>query len=214
MYSPLVPKLSHLASNLSTWNKEVFGNLFKRKRTLWARIEGLQRRLNMGAPRYLLKLERKLRLELNQTLAQIAMLWFQKSREDQIRDGDRNTKYFHTATIIRRRLNHVHAIKDGTGEWHTDPSMIKQLFVAHFRALFSEDNSGQSVLGQTQWLSRIWLNLSYNHLKNLLTNRTYKVPLGGCSPLKPRGRTTSMPCSSSDFGILLKMMSVKWYFKS
>jgi len=145
-HAPLMPKLSQLASNLSTWNKDVFGNLFKRKRTLWARIEGIQRRLTMGAPRHLLKLERKLRLELNQTLAQIAMLWFQKSREDRIRDGDRNTKYFHTATIIRRRFNHVHAIKDGAGEWRTDPNEIKQLFVAHFRALFSEENTGQAVL--------------------------------------------------------------------
>jgi len=131
---------------LSTWNKEVFGNLFRRKRKLWARIEGLQRRLATGAPRYLLKLERKLRSELDQTLDQIAMLWFQKAREDQIRDGDRNTKYFHTATIIRRRFNQINAIKDGDGMWCTDSSKIKQLLVAHFRTLFCDDTSGQPVL--------------------------------------------------------------------
>jgi len=97
-----VSNLYNLAAELSTWNKEVFGNLFRRKRKLWGRIEGIQRRLAAGAPLYLLKLERRLRLDLNQTLDQIAMSWFQKARVDQIEDGDRNTKHFHTSTIIRR----------------------------------------------------------------------------------------------------------------
>jgi len=80
----------------------VFGNLFCRKRKIWGRIEGIQRQLAAGAPRYLLKLERRLRQDLDQTLDQITMLWFQEVCVEQIRDGDRNTKYFHIATIIRR----------------------------------------------------------------------------------------------------------------
>ena len=59
-YIPLVPKLTKLATTLSAWNKEVFGNLFCRKRKIWARIEGIQRSLDTGAPHYLLKLERRL----------------------------------------------------------------------------------------------------------------------------------------------------------
>jgi len=43
--TPLVPKLTELATALSTWNEEVFGNLFRRKRKLWAHIEGIQRQL-------------------------------------------------------------------------------------------------------------------------------------------------------------------------
>ena len=58
--SPLVPKLQNLTVVLTTWNKEVFGNLFRRKRKLWARLEGIQQRMEAGAPRYLLKLERRL----------------------------------------------------------------------------------------------------------------------------------------------------------
>jgi len=70
----LVPKLKDLATALSTWNKDIFGNLFQRKRKLWERIKGIQRRLATGAPRYLLKLERKLSQELDHTFDQIAML--------------------------------------------------------------------------------------------------------------------------------------------
>jgi len=134
-----MPKLSELAADLTKWNKEVFGNLFRRKRKLWARIEGVQRRLAEGTSRHILKLERRLRHELEQTLDQIALMWFQKAREDQIRDGDRNTKYFHTSTIIRRRFNRVNALKDNDGEWCTDSQRIQQLILAHFKNLFSED---------------------------------------------------------------------------
>jgi len=34
-------KLDKLAATLTTWNKEVFGNLFYRKRNLWAWLEGI-----------------------------------------------------------------------------------------------------------------------------------------------------------------------------
>jgi len=86
----------------------------------WARIEGIEKSLDAGAPRYLLKLDRRLRQELDQTLDQIALLWFQKARVDQIRDGDRNTKYFHTSTITRRRFNRIDTLKDSEDMWCTD----------------------------------------------------------------------------------------------
>ena len=88
---PLMLNLRHLASDLTLWNKDVFGNLYARKRKLWNRIVGIQRLLGAGSSRHLLNLERKLHRELDQTLDQIETLWFQKSRLERIRDGDRNT---------------------------------------------------------------------------------------------------------------------------
>ena len=136
---PIVPKLTNLANALSSWNKEVFGNLYRRKRKIWARIEGIQKQLATGGPSHLLKLERKLRQELDLTLDQIATMWFQKARVDQIRDGDRNTRYFHTTTVIRRRFNRVTALRNEDGSWCTDINCIQQLVVSHFRKLFSDD---------------------------------------------------------------------------
>ena len=40
--------LLKLAEQLDVWNKEIFGNLFKRKRQLWRRIEGIQSHLTAG----------------------------------------------------------------------------------------------------------------------------------------------------------------------
>lgn len=57
----------------------------------------------MQAPnRFLTKLEAQLKKELDEVLSQIELLWFQKSCEDAIQDRDRNTRYYHLSTIIRR----------------------------------------------------------------------------------------------------------------
>ena len=118
--------LKGLATQLTEWNREVFGNLFGRKRRLWARLEGIQHSLVAGGPHYLRKLEMKLRAELDRTLDQIAVLWFQKSRVEQIKDGDRNTTYFHTSTVIRRRINRIESLRDPNGVWQVEPETIKK----------------------------------------------------------------------------------------
>ncbi|KAJ8431281.1 hypothetical protein Cgig2_007614 [Carnegiea gigantea] len=135
---PIIPNLANLATVLTKWNREIFGNLFRRKRQLWGRIEGIQRSTENGGPRYLLKLEEHLRHELEQTLNQIETFWFQKSREDRIRDGDRNTTYFHASTIIRHRFNCIEGLKNSEGDWCYDTSCVKQMVVGHFKNLFSE----------------------------------------------------------------------------
>ena len=141
---PLLRNLQCLASKLTSWNREVFGNLYSRKRRLWNRIIGIQRSLVAGSPSHILKLERKLRRELAQTLDQIETLWFQKSRMERLKDGDRNTKYFHTSTIIRRRNNRVDALRDQSGNWCTNQAQIKDTVLTHFQQLFTSDGTEHS----------------------------------------------------------------------
>lgn len=42
-----------------------------------------------------------------------------KSRQAAINDGDRNTRYFHLSTVIRRRRNKIETLQDEYGEWIT-----------------------------------------------------------------------------------------------
>ena len=50
--------------------------------------------------------------ELDGVFEKKEVLWFQKSREKWIALGDRNTQYFHTSTIIRRRRNMIEMLKN------------------------------------------------------------------------------------------------------
>lgn len=57
-------------------------------------------------------------------------LWMQKSRVDWLWLGDCNTKFFHTATMVRRRRNRVEALKDETGSWVEDATELKNMALA------------------------------------------------------------------------------------
>ena len=85
------------------------------------------------------RLEEALQVELSEWLARIEVLWKQKSRELWLKEGDRSTKFFHLSTIIRRRRNHIDAIKFEDGQWITSPNQIRKLFFNTFKNLFSEE---------------------------------------------------------------------------
>lgn len=92
------------------FNSEVFGNIINKKLTLAARLRGIQRTLERSDILGLLLLEVVLQREYNDVLKQEEMLWYQKSREKWVRFGDRNTRFFHTWTIIRRARNKVQGL--------------------------------------------------------------------------------------------------------
>jgi hypothetical protein len=91
----LVFLLNNLTDNLKVWNKEVFGNIFKRKKELLARLNGIQNSPNYGYSNFLDSLEKELQDQLATTLYQEECLWYQKSRGNWIADGDKNTNYYH-----------------------------------------------------------------------------------------------------------------------
>ena len=131
--TPMQDALGNLAEILNTQNKEVFGNLFQKKRKIQGRIEGIQRQLKGGGPRYLLKLERKLQNQLDDVLHQIELFWFQKSQIEYIRDGDRNTRFFHLNTIVRRRINRIEGLQLTDGTWVIEAQDLKIMVLDFLR---------------------------------------------------------------------------------
>lgn len=88
-------KLNDLSYVLSIWNKNVFGNIFKKKARILSRIEGIQK--SQGSPgfsSYLFDLENSLQEELFSILHQEEILRMMKARENLLLEGDRNTLFF------------------------------------------------------------------------------------------------------------------------
>lgn len=106
-----------------------------------ARLEGLQKTLANRSDRGLIKLKAKIRRELDMILDREELLWYQKSRVDSVewlRDGDRNTTFFHLSTIVRRWKNKIIALK-GDGEWINDNEGVKNQIVRYFSTLFTDE---------------------------------------------------------------------------
>ncbi|PKI51404.1 hypothetical protein CRG98_028200 [Punica granatum] len=135
-----------LPSNLQTfrdhvqlWNKEVFGHILGRKRRLLARLQGVQRAIHTRPHRHLRELEESLSKDLEDILAQKEILWFQKSRTEWVNSGDRNTKYFHTKAVAKRRKIRIETLLDSDGRWITDTTDLAALATRHLRTLFTDD---------------------------------------------------------------------------
>jgi hypothetical protein len=96
----LCKKQFNTTSALRKWNKEVFGHVQSNISNLTRRIERIQCKSRNEANAFE---EAKLQQELNVWMARNEVMWWQKSRETWLKDGDRNSRIFHLSSIIRRK---------------------------------------------------------------------------------------------------------------
>ena len=112
--------------------------MFHKKRRLLARIGGIQKARDRYENPFLTKLEAELIQEYENIRDQDNMFWRQKSRDNWIQNGDRNTKFFHLTTLVKRRRNKIEGLFDSNGSWNTDASSMKKIAVSFFNDLFSQ----------------------------------------------------------------------------
>ncbi|CAN1125969.1 LINE-1 reverse transcriptase homolog [Linum perenne] len=137
---PTPAALTTLQSKLRRWNKDIFGNIFQRKKQLVLHLGNLES-LNEERPTaYSLDLETKVRRELEMTLWQENVLWRQKSRSNWVSDGDRNTRLFHVATMKRRKHNKITGLRNELGVWVHDQASLRRLACEYFRELFTSSS--------------------------------------------------------------------------
>ncbi|XP_072064539.1 uncharacterized protein [Arachis hypogaea] len=112
----VVKYLLEVQKDVTSFNKKVFGNIFVKKRELERLLNDVQITLESREDQQLRIKEQVLHHELNAVLLQEELLWYQKSREQWVRCGDINTKFFHLQTVIRRKRNKIHRLflEDGS----------------------------------------------------------------------------------------------------
>ncbi|GKV02210.1 hypothetical protein SLEP1_g14669 [Rubroshorea leprosula] len=67
--------------------------------------------------------------------------WFQRSRVNWLKFGDRNSSFFHAIASRRRSRNHIVKLKDDMGRWLQQPADIEQHIFHTFQNLYSEHNA-------------------------------------------------------------------------
>lgn len=108
-FTKLYKKQASARDALRKWNKEVSGKCQDRIKSLLQKIKEIQ---DKPPSEDMDKLDSSLQSELSKWLLRSEVLWRQKSRELWLKLGDKNTKFFHISTIIRRKRNSIDAIKD------------------------------------------------------------------------------------------------------
>ena len=81
--------------------------------------------------------ESSLLQKIEELMDQEEKYWWQRSRISWLQSGDKNSKFFHLATLVRRRRNLILSIKDDNGMWTRDKGIINAMFIEYFTNLFS-----------------------------------------------------------------------------
>lgn len=113
----LQQKLRFLKSHLKRWNWETFGNIFEAQHELNQELRDLhQKIINKGHTEATLDQERHIHNQLEDKRKQEEIYWRKKSRVRWLKEGERNTKFFHWTTVQRGMHNNIPFIQNQEGK--------------------------------------------------------------------------------------------------
>ena len=78
--------------------------------------------------------------EINVLMDREARMWNQHSCILWLKNGDANTKFFHTRASHRFRKNVILGINDSHGSWKVEPKEIEGVLINLYRELFTTSN--------------------------------------------------------------------------
>uniref|UniRef100_A0A2N9EXD0 Reverse transcriptase domain-containing protein n=1 Tax=Fagus sylvatica TaxID=28930 RepID=A0A2N9EXD0_FAGSY len=142
----LSKKLKALKADLRQWNKDVFGDVGVRKGELMREIQQLDA---LEESRTLSVEERTSREdrrgELHKVMDLDEISWRQKSRVLWLKEGDRNTKFFHRMANSHRRNNFIGCLNiEGTVT--SDPKEVEEGIVQYYKHLYCESTPWRPTL--------------------------------------------------------------------
>ena len=132
-------KLRKVKGSLKEWNLKEFGQIDQNI----AALEDMIHDLDMDANSRTLtdeeiKKRREAQMNLWTWLKRKEMFWAQNSRAKWVKEGDRNTRYFHTLASIRKRKNSITSLSTN-GFVIDDPAGLKEEAISFFSKIFSEE---------------------------------------------------------------------------
>jgi hypothetical protein len=80
------------------------------------------------------------RRDLNEVLAQEEKYWQQRSPVSWLRDGDRNTRFFHASASQRKKKNTILGLRDANGHLATIRNTMSPIVEAYFHNIFRTSN--------------------------------------------------------------------------
>ena len=135
----LAAKLRSVKRAVQLWSREVFGNIFDAVKQAEEAVEVAENAfINEPSQPHWLSLQ-EARAILKNSLVREEAFWKQKSRVKWLKDGDTNSKYFHSVVAERRAKSIIHRIKNDQGEWISDEGHISAEAEKYFKSLLSAE---------------------------------------------------------------------------
>ena len=153
--------ITRTARELRGWSKETFGGVAKELRECKMSMGKLMEEEPTAEN---LNQMRALDERMDELEAREEIYWRQRSRQDWLKYGDKNSKFFHAKAKQRASRNNIARIKDESGLVYEEEGEIAELFVQHFETLFTANESVESA----PVLDKVTAKLS-RPMQNMLT---------------------------------------------
>jgi exonuclease III len=132
-------RLKNFKQSLKYWNKNSFGNILQDIKDIENKLEEIQKTFISGARTVeLMKEEEQLQAQLEERKKQEEILWKQKSRVQWLKEGEKNTKFFHRAMMHRRHINKINHLEDSQGNLTRDHTKIEEELLRYYQDLLTE----------------------------------------------------------------------------
>ncbi|GJZ76993.1 reverse transcriptase [Tanacetum coccineum] len=124
------------SARISEWNKNSFGHVQKLVRSKQKRLQMLQSFFDSstGGEQDILK------EKIKELLTREEVMWKQRCRVQWLREGDKNTRFFHTRATSQNKRNSILRLKDEDGRWVENEDNICDSVSAYFVNLFSSSS--------------------------------------------------------------------------
>lgn len=151
--SSLGMKLDGMAKALTDWAKIKVGSIPKEiKRTK----DKLDKILNDERKPYDASIMAHLENRLEKLLDQEETHWRQRSRNQWLTEGDRNTAFFHRTASDRKKKNMINNLEDKFGKMESDPAKIHGIVTEFYSDLFKTQNpSDRDIELTTELIPRV-----------------------------------------------------------
>ena len=134
----VIRKIENCGKELTSWSRDNFDNdrreLEKKKKKELTQAERQAVRTGDSSGIILLK------KEINVLMGKEERMWKQRARISYIKEGDRNTRFFHCHATQRKWRNCITSIRNQADEMCSNKDQIEATFVEFYQHLFTSSN--------------------------------------------------------------------------
>lgn len=135
-------KIAHTSGQLSAWGRKKFADFAKELKDCRTRMEEL-----MGEPQTanIIAEMKALDDRMDELENREELYWRQRSRQDWLTSGDKNTSFFHAKAKQCVTRNNIGCIKDEAANEFFDEDQITEVFASFYEGLFMSGGTRDSV---------------------------------------------------------------------
>ncbi|XP_061999168.1 uncharacterized protein LOC133716477 [Rosa rugosa] len=130
----ITKKLTRTRLELDKWQKQAFKGRQQQMLGIRARLKEL---LDVQLSEAVQLEKKQLFTRLQTLLAHEESFWQQRSKVAWLKEGDRNTGFFHRKTANRRRKNTICGLYNADGEWCEDDEGMEKVITDYFDSMFT-----------------------------------------------------------------------------